>query len=167
MYILFMIAFGWGVWFTAGNNRRLRIAGALIIAYSVLNFYWPPMHQREVIAAGGGTLTDSLHIVWAMMTLVFNMLLMGFGAAALGKGFRYYTLATWLVFLVFGTLTFMESPGIENNLPTPHLGLWERINMAASFLWVAVFAAVLLRRDEQHRHQGSLFIDQSIQPGMG
>jgi amino acid transporter len=65
--------------------------------------------QREVIAAGGGTLSDTLHIAWAMMTLLFNMLLMGYGAAALGRRFRIYTFATWVVFIIFGVLTFMES----------------------------------------------------------
>ncbi|HEX5624425.1 MAG TPA: DUF998 domain-containing protein [Saprospiraceae bacterium] len=147
LYLLLLIAFGWGVLKTAGANRYLRIAGGLIVAYCVLNFYWPPMHQREVIAAGGGTLTDSLHIAWAAMTLLFNMLLMGFGAAALGGRFKWYTYATWLVFIIFGILTFIESPGIEANLPTPHLGLWERINMAAFLLWIVVFATVLLRRE--------------------
>lgn len=149
LYLLLLIAFGWGVLKTAGANRYLRIAGGLIVAYCVFNFYWPPMHRREVIAAGGGTLTDSLHIAWASMTLIFNMLLMGFGAAALGRKFRWYTYATWLVFIVFGILTFLESPGIEANTPTPHLGLWERINMAAFLFWILVFALVLLRRDRE------------------
>ncbi|HEX5025648.1 MAG TPA: DUF998 domain-containing protein [Agriterribacter sp.] len=146
LYLLFLICFGWGVMNAAGGSRHLRIAGSLIIAYSIMNFYWPPMHQREVIAAGGGTLTDTLHIVWAMMTLLFNMLLMGFGALALGKQFRLYTIATWVVFIIFGVLTFMESPGIEANLPTPHIGLWERINMGAFLVWVIVFAIMLLQR---------------------
>lgn len=145
-YLLLLMAFGWGIYKSSGENRQLRIAGSLIIAYCILNFYWPPMHQREVIAAGGGTLTDNLHIVWAIMTLFFNMLLMGFGAAALGKRFRLYTIVTWVVFIVFGVLTFIESPGIEANLPTPHLGLWERINMGAFLLWVIVFAIALLRK---------------------
>ncbi|SMO77914.1 DUF998 domain-containing protein [Solitalea koreensis] len=145
LYLLLLIAFGWGVLKSSGRSRQLRIAGNLIIAYCIMNFYWPPMHQREVIAAGGGTLTDTLHIIWAMMTLLFNIFLMGFGAAALGKRFRIYTIATWLVFIVFGILTFMESPGIEANLPTPHIGLWERINMGAFLLWIIVFAFVLLK----------------------
>jgi hypothetical protein len=145
LYLLLLIAFGWGVLKSSGRSRHLRIAGNLIIAYCIMNFYWPPMHQREVIAAGGGTLTDTLHIVWAMITLLFNMFLMGFGAAALGKRFRIYTIATWLVFIVFGILTFMESPGIETNLPTPYIGLWERINMGAFLLWIIVFAFVLLK----------------------
>jgi len=144
-YLLPLIGFGWGVMNMAGANRRLRIAGGLILAYCLLNFYWPPMHQRGVLAAGGGTLTDTLHIFWAMITLLLNMLLMGFGAAAFGRKFRLYTIATWIVFLVFGILTFRESPGIEAGLPTPFIGLWERINMGAFLLWIIVFASALLK----------------------
>jgi hypothetical protein len=145
-YLLLLMAFGWGVLKSAGGNRKLRMAGSLIIAYCILNFYWPPMHKREVIASGGSTLTDTLHIVWAMITLLFNMLLMWFGALALEKRFRLYTFATWAVFIVFGVLTFMESPGIEANLPTPHLGIWERVNMGAFLLWIIVFATNLLQK---------------------
>lgn len=147
-YPLLLVAFGWGVLKSAEGNHALRVAGTLIIAYSIFNFYWPPMHMREVIAAGGGTITDTLHLVWAMITLLFMMFMMGFGAAALGKRFRFYTIATWIVFIVFGILTFKESPGIEANLPTPHLGIWERINMGAFFLWVVVFANALLHREK-------------------
>jgi len=148
-YPLIFSAFVWGILKSSTGNRPLKVTGSLVIAYSIFNFYWPPMHQREVIAAGGGTLTDTLHITWAMITLLFMILLMGFGAAGLGKRFRYYTVATWVVFLLFGILTFMESPGIEANLPTPHIGLWERINMGAFMLWVVVLATVLLLRKEK------------------
>src|SRR6185436_9122194 len=144
-YPLIFTAFGWGVLKSSKGNGSLKVTGSLIIAYSIFNFYWPPMHQREVIAAGGGTLSDTLHIVWAMVTLIFMTLLMGFGAAGIGKRFRYYTIATWVVFLLFGVLTFRESPGIEANLPTPYIGLWERINIGAFLLWVMVLAVVLLR----------------------
>lgn len=148
LYPLLFAAFGWGVLKSSEKSRKLRVAGSLIIAYGVVNFYWPPMHQREVIAAGEGTLTDTLHIVWAMMALFLMLLIMGFGAKALGKRFRFYTIATWVIFLTFGALTFMESPGIQANLPTPHIGIWERINIGAFLVWVTVFAIVLLRRNE-------------------
>ncbi|MBA4056577.1 MAG: hypothetical protein C0490_17815 [Marivirga sp.] len=82
------------------------------------------------------------------MALLFMMLLMGFGAAALGKQFRLYTIATWIVFIIFGVLTWMESPGIEANLPTPWIGVWERINIGAFMLWVVVLAIVLLRKEK-------------------
>lgn len=145
LYPLLYNAFGWGVLQTAGKNRYLRLAGALIIVYGILNFYWPPMHTREVIAAGGGTISDTLHIAWAMITLATNMLLLGLGAAALGKAFRLYSIATFAVFIVFGILIFTETPGIEANLPTPGIGVWERINIGAYMLWVVVLAIALLR----------------------
>ena len=34
---------------------------------------------------------------------------------------------------------------IASGRPTPRIGVWERINIAAFMLWVAVFAAFLLR----------------------
>jgi Protein of unknown function (DUF998) len=149
LYPLLFSAFGWGVLQSACGSRALRIVGSLIIVYCMLNFYWPPMHQREVIAAGRGTLTDTLHITWAMMTLLFMMLMMGFGAAALEKSFRLFTIATFVVFILFGILIGTESPGIRANLPTPHIGIWERINIAAFMFWVIVFAIVLIRRERK------------------
>src|SRR5687768_10079665 len=66
VYALLMIAFGWGVWKSGGRNRRLRIVGGAMIVNAVIGLFWPPMHQREVLAAGGGTLTDTLHIAFTM-----------------------------------------------------------------------------------------------------
>lgn len=147
-YPLLFMAFGWGVIRTAGNDRRLKLAGSLIIAYSILNFYWPPMHQREVIGAGGGTFTDTLHIAWAMITVAFMLALMTIGAAAMKKRFRYMTAVLIAVLLVFGLLTGSESPGIEANTPTPYIGLWERINIAAFMFWIILFAGALLRKQQ-------------------
>lgn len=146
LYPLLFAAFGWGVLQSSSGSRALHIVGTLIILYCIINFYWPPMHQREVIGSGGGTLTDTLHITWAMISLVFMMLLMGFGAAALENKFRVFTLATFVVFIVFGVLIGVESPGIEANLPTPHIGIWERINIGAFMFWVIVFSIALMRR---------------------
>ena len=148
LYPLTFAAFGWGVLKSAGGSRTLRITGSLIIIYCILNFYWPPMHQREVIGAGGGTLTDTLHISFAMITVLFMMILMGFGAAGLGKSFRLFTIVIFLIFIIFGALSGMESPGINANLPTPYLGIWERINIGAFMLWVIVFANALLNKEK-------------------
>jgi hypothetical protein len=142
VYILLVGAFGWGVLKSAGRHRPLRITGTLIIVYCVINFFWPPMHLR----GNERTLTDNLHIVWAMVALLNMMLIMGFGAAALGRGFRLYTIATWVAFIVFGVLTGIDGPRIAANLPTPWIGIWERINIGAFMLWVLVLALVLLRK---------------------
>ncbi|HEX6845511.1 MAG TPA: DUF998 domain-containing protein [Chitinophagaceae bacterium] len=147
-FSLFTIAFGIGIWLAAGNVKKLQIVGAVVILDAVIGLFWPPMHRREIVAAGGGTLTDTLHLVWTFIHLVFMMLMIGFGAAALGRQFRIYSIITVLFFIVFGILTAIESPGIEAGEPTPYIGIWERINMAAYMLWVAVFAIALLRRQQ-------------------
>src|SRR4051812_31543016 len=87
-YTLLVAAFGWGVWVSARQNRPLRVAAGLLVAYGVIGLAWPPMHLREVVAAGGGTLTDTMHIGFAIVTVILMLLAMGFGAASFGKRFR-------------------------------------------------------------------------------
>jgi len=152
VYILLFAAFGWGVWKSANGNRSLRIVATLIMVYAIINVYWPPMHLR----GNEPTLTDTLHIVWAMVTITMMMLIMGFGAAALGKPFRLYTIATFIAFLTFGVLIGIEAPGIPKNLPTPRIGIWERFNIGAYMLWVIMFAIALL-----HRQKTEEFLKQS------
>jgi len=144
IYILLFAAFGFGVRQSAGSDRFLRITGTIIIIYVIFNFYWPPMHLR----GNTPTLTDTLHIVWAMVTILLMMIIMGFGAAALGRSFRIYTIATFIIFITFGILIGTEAPGIPENLPTPYIGIWERVNIGAFMLWVIVFAITLLRKEK-------------------
>jgi len=147
LYIFFFASFGFGVLKFAGNNRSLRIVGRLIIAYCIVNFYWPPMHLREALASDGGTISDTLHLVWAAIAVIFMMFMMGFGATVFGKEFRYYTIATMVTQILFGILTGMESPNIAHNLSTPMIGIWERINIGVFMIWIIVFAVQLLRKE--------------------
>lgn len=146
VYGALMVAFGWGVWVAARGNRPLRIAGALILLYSVIGFAWPPMHQREVVAAGGGTLTDVLHIVWSAAWVTFMLAAIGFAAAGLGLRFRLYSIATLALLLAFGALTGLGAPKVSANLPTPLIGVWERIQIGVVIAWDVVLAIALLRR---------------------
>ena len=148
-YTLLVAAFGWGVFKMPGQKRSLRIAGVLLFLHGILGLTWSPMHQREVLAAGGGTFTDTWHIVMSGATVLLMFLSIGFGAAALSKRFRYYSVATILVFIVFGVLTFAESPNVDKNLPTPFIGLWERINIAAFMIWLFVFSVIVLRKEKK------------------
>lgn len=140
-------SFGWGVWDAARGNRALRAVEGLLLAYGAFNLApRPPMHQRVVLAAGGGTLTDTLHIAWAAVAVTLMFLAMGFGAAAFARRFRAYSIATIATLLVFGALTAADAPSLEANLPTPWIGLWERINIGVFLLWTVVLATTLLRR---------------------
>jgi hypothetical protein len=147
-YTLLMIAFGWGVWKSARENRPLRIAGILLIIYAALGIIWPfaPMHLRETLAAGGATFSDTLHIALGAVTEVLFLLALGFSAAAFGLWFRVYSIATFAVLLIFGVLTFIGAPGVGTNQPTPLLGIWERINIGVFLLWVIVLAMILLQQ---------------------
>ena len=144
-YGVLMLAFGWGVWVSGRGNRPLRIAGALIFIYSIIGLAWPPMHQREVVAAGGATLTDTLHIVWSIAWVVFMLAAIAFGAFALGKGFRRYSIATLAILVAFGVLTGLDAPKLSTNLPTPLIGVWERIQIGVVIVWEMVLAIALLR----------------------
>jgi hypothetical protein len=149
IYTLLVAAFGWGVFRSAGEKRSLRIVGILMFLHGVLGLTWSPMHQREVLAAGGGTFTDTWHLVMATVTVLLMFLSIGFGAAAFGKAFRFYSIATIIVFIVFGVLTFVEAPNVDKNLSTPYIGLWERINIAAFMVWMLAFSAILLRLEKK------------------
>ena len=74
IYTLLVTAFGFGVWQSAGRNRGLRIVGGLVLAYASLGVLWPfaTMHQREVLAAGGGTPSDTMHLVLGAVTVLLN-----------------------------------------------------------------------------------------------
>lgn len=152
-YTVLVIAFGWGIWLSVDRYNRLRVVAGLLIINVVIGLFWPPMHQREVLAAGGGTLTDILHIVWTTITVPLLLLAIGFGAAGFGKGFRIYSFVTIAGMLLFGVLTGLASPQMEANLPTPLIGVWERICIGAYMLWVIVLAIILLRRE---KNAGSL-----------
>jgi hypothetical protein len=150
VWTMLYAAFGVGVWLSAGPNRALRVVGAMIVVASTVGLVWPPMHQREILAAGGATLTDTLHIVWTAMNGVLTLLAMGFGAAALGRRFRLYSVAAMVILVAAGAVTSLDAPRINADLPTPWVGVWERVNIGVWLLWVLTLATALLRRSVAH-----------------
>ena len=151
VYTVLVTAFGWGVWKSAGRDRALRIVGGLLVAYGSLGLLWPfaPMHLREVLAAGGGTLSDTMHIVLASATVLLMFLAMGFAASVFGKRFRLYSIASIVDPRRVWRVDVLGCAPRPANLPTPWIGLWERINISVFLLWVVVLAIVLLRREER------------------
>lgn len=150
VYGALTVVFGWGIMASARGNRRLRMAGGLMLASGVTSLLWPPMQLRGTEFA----LTDALHIAFAMVALILMFLEIGFAAAALGRRFRLYSIATLVVFVVFGALSIVDAPKMAANVPTPWIGVWERINIAAYMLWVIVLAVVLLRAPDRVAGQG-------------
>ena len=90
------------LWQSAHGKRPVRIAGALILGQGAMSLLWilAPMSQREVIAAGGATSADTMHLILAAGTGLFVAAYVAICAIGSGCLFRVYsvlTLATALV----------------------------------------------------------------------
>jgi hypothetical protein len=137
-----LIAFGMGVW-RASRKRSLHFTGILLAMWGVLGFVWMffPMHLRGAI----GSATDTMHLILAGVTVILLTLFIGFGSGARGKWFRIYSILTILALLVFGALVASQAPRMQAQLPTPWMGVMERVSVFSPMLWVLVLAVVLLR----------------------
>lgn len=147
VYGILEIAFAIGVWQVAGSKRALRVVAGLLVAHAVLNLVLGPfsaMHQRDVLAAGGATFSDTLHLVVVAIGALIFFAEIGFAATVFGKWFRYYSLATALAMVVFGFITSLYASDVRANEPTPWAGIYERINADGFMLWLVVFAVSLL-----------------------
>ena len=149
-YNALVIALGVGVWIASRHTRAGRLAGAALIASAVVGeattlFF--PMDQR------GAELTSrsSMHPPLTAVMSLFIVAAMISAAALQGRRFRIYTIATILTLAVFGALAARYAPQIEAGEPTPWLGAFERVNIYAYLLWVAVLAISLLRRQQHQR----------------
>jgi hypothetical protein len=89
-----------------------------------------------------------MHVPMTAVMSLFMLLAMGFGAALLGRRFRYYSYATIATLIVFGVMTSLQAGKMVANEPTPWMGIEERINIYATMLWVAMLAIGLLRAKE-------------------
>jgi hypothetical protein len=148
VYGVLVIAFGYGIWVSAGHKRALSVVAGLVLAMGLVSLVaWPlaPMHQRDVLAGGGATFSDTLHLILAGVNSLLFILMIAVGATGLGKHFRLYSIVTIVAVLIFGALTFLAASGVEANEPTPWLGVKERIAVFASMLWMAVLATLLWR----------------------
>ncbi len=141
-----LLAFGYGVLRVAGQKRTLRITGILLITHAILvlvSFFFP-MNLREAEK----TISDTMHvIIYSIIPLLF-LFIIWFGSTANGKWFRYFSIGAILVLILFGILTGMAAPRVAAGLPTPWLGIYERINAYGYMVWVILLAFILLRREQ-------------------
>ena len=141
VYNLLILAFGTGVWLR-GWNRPLRVAGAMLIAYGVVSMLGLFVFPLNYDAEGAGA---TMHMVTTFLLIVLMFLFIGFAAAGSGKAFRLYSILTVAIILAGAILSGMQIPRIDADLPTPGLGVYERLNIYSMLLWVAVFAVSILR----------------------
>lgn len=144
-YGLLTVAFGTGVWLVAGGRLNLKLVAVLILLFASNSFAWgwvAPMHMR----GSQFTDTDTMHIAFAISAVVLMIGFIGFGAIALGRSFRIYSVVTLALIMSAGALVGTQIPAIAANQPTPWMGLVERISVYGPLVWMAVLGIVLLRR---------------------
>jgi uncharacterized protein len=143
IYGMLVVAFAVGVRLTAGGKLVLRLAavglaGKEVLGVVVTLFF--PIHLRGVEP----TITDTMHGALTFTGVLFMLLALGAAAAAFGPRFRLYSIATIVLLIAGGFLTGIDAPKLENNLPTPWMGAYERISIFAYMLWLMVLSILLL-----------------------
>lgn len=143
VYILFT-AFGVGIRRSASGRPRLRVAGALLVAFGILALTVGQVSAMRPRGAEQG-LSGALHLIEGAVAMVLLLAAMGLAAVDLGRKFLIYTIVTVAVMLSFGGWSAMEIPRVEAGLATPWVGVKERIYWYSYQLWFAVLAMTLLR----------------------
>lgn len=144
MYSALEFAFGWGVWLAAGRKRALRVTAALLIALGTIDLAVAPFFPLR-LGEAVGSFSNTMHIILTGMTVLSILAIIGFGAASAGRRFRLYSIVTLVTLIVTGVMSFLAIRRIAAILPTPGLGIRERINIYGYMLWMAVLAVSLLR----------------------
>jgi hypothetical protein len=147
-YNLLVAAFGSGIWRAASPRRTAHITGVMMILYAIVSMVTPAIFQMDMRGAEITPL-GSLHPHMTALMSLFILLSIGFGGFLLGKGFRYYSLATIVVLMVFGFLTSAQVPQMVAGQPTPWMGFTERINIYATMLWFALLSLALARSEKK------------------
>ena len=146
LFLLFVI----GLFRASRDNRALRMDARVMLAFAVLSpVLWSlvPMHQRG--APFGWQ--DAGHIAMGAASVLTITAFIVIGAFALGAAFRRYSLVTAAVVLATGAASFLSVPRMIAQEPTPWLGVIERVSLYAFYLWMAVLALALMRRDRAAR----------------
>jgi Protein of unknown function (DUF998) len=145
-YGVLVMAFGVDLLLFAGTRRAFGAAGGMLIAYGAVGMVALlvfPMHLRG--AAPSMTMTDRMHLILTGLSVLAIFLFIACGAAARGKRFRIYSLGTLLLLIGFGAWAGLDAPRVAAQLPTPWLGVKERVSIYATLLWVLALAIALLR----------------------
>jgi len=141
-YNALILAFGIGVWLSR-KNRAQGATAVLLIVYAIASVIGLLVFPLDYSASGSGA---TMHMVatFTLIVLMFAFIV----SAAVGGGttFRIYSALTVAIIIGGAILAGMQVPRIEAGLPTPGLGVFERLNIYSMLLWVVVFAFTLWPR---------------------
>jgi hypothetical protein len=144
VWSVLVIAFGIGVWASADRKRSLHVTAMLLVILGAISFaeqFFPSWSMQ----LSGGLAANIMHFVVSGVAILSIVLFIGFGAAAHGKAFRLYSIATILIFIGFAVLTGLLVPQVNAQFSAPWLGVIERMMYYSYLLWILVFAVLRYR----------------------
>ncbi|WP_368487957.1 DUF998 domain-containing protein [Clostridium sp. BJN0013] len=145
IYDLLIYAYGVGIMISSNGKRALKIAAFLIITKEILGLVatlFFPIHLRGV----EGNFSDTMHgILTAAGVFLCMFPAMIAGAVSFKGRFRVYSIITMILFVIFGILAGSDQPKYALDMPTPMMGIWERINIYGYMFWIVVLSVMLLR----------------------
>ena len=149
-YNILAFAFAAGI-FTLFEDHRIRMTSACLAAIAALGMVSGlfPIEQRS---GASMNFNGTMHIVLTGATVLFIVMAMAFGSRVAGRQFYLYSIATIAVTLLSGVIAGFYGGRLTANLPTPFMGVAERISIFSYLAWVAAFAIVLLQQAAPQRH---------------
>jgi hypothetical protein len=138
-YNALVIALAAGVWLSPGRRRLLRLLAGVLVAYALLGALGGGIFNMDMRGAES-TPRGALHPTMTAVGSVPILLSLIVGLFLHGRRFALLSLAVLLAGAVGGALTVQDVPLLAANLPTPWMGLKERLNIVAYMLWLAALA---------------------------
>jgi hypothetical protein len=100
--------------------------------------------RADMTSGAPATPNDVGHLVMTGATIVLVLSETGFSAAAFGWRFRVYAMASAVTVVEVGALTAAQASRLPAGVPTPWMGLFERISIAPWLLWMTVLHFILM-----------------------
>jgi hypothetical protein len=130
------------VWVSPGRKRTLRLTALMLALFAILGAITGGIFNLDMRGAES-TPRGALHPAMTAVMSVPIVLSLVLGAFLLGWRFGLLSHATIDAAAVGGVLTAQDVPLLEANLPTPWMGIKERINIYPYMLWVVALALSL------------------------
>ena len=138
-----LILFGAGICLVARGDRKLSIVGAALVSLGVLGIWAVQYASMQV----RGTRQEGPHLLSGALGALLVIIAIGVAALAFRTRFRYYSLATIVVMVLFAAWGMKDAGRIEAGLATPWVGVIERVSFYSWHVWFLVLAFAVRRKE--------------------
>ena len=136
-----LILFGAGIWLVARDDRKLPIVGATLISLGALGI-WAVQYASMQLR---GARQEGPHLLSGAIGALLVITAIGVAALAFRTRFRYYSLATIVVMVLFAAWGMKDAGRIEAGLATPWVGVIERVSFYSWHVWFLALALAVRR----------------------